>query len=261
MDILQNTLQEFINLIGAQRFDSKKLKHEVAANHIKRLKQLSELSNSSVMVFDLHKLKPILTLGFYGLMRNEGQQPDVSDVAFLNKYIHPDDSLTLVRLWAASLKLCYSLPAEERKNYKMVFDYRIKMAQEHYTRIIEQYQVLELDPLGNIWLGLGLVDISPDQDMKDGVRYSIVNFKTGELMGLPEVNKQPAPFAKTTIKLSDREKEILALVKDGLLSKEIAEKLSLSVHTVNTHRQRILSKLNANTSLEAIKYATELGLQ
>lgn len=260
MDTLKKSLEEFVGLIYAQKFDEEKLNKEVAANHIARVKQLSELSNSSVLVFDLFQMKPVLTLGFYDLMRTATQQPTITDVSFLNEYIHPDDSLSLVQLWVASLRLCYSLPIEERKNYKMIFDYRIKIGKEQYTRIIEQHQVLELDASGNIWLSLGFVDISPDQDMKDGVRYSIVNFKTGELLGFPQLNKPPAFITNSNIKLSEREKEILTLIKEGLLSKEIAEKLSLSVHTVNTHRQRILSKLNANTSLEAIKYASELGI-
>lgn len=60
--------------------------------------------------------------------------------------------------------------------------------------------------------------------------------------------------------LSKREQEVLRLVKDGLPSKEIAEKLFISIHTVNTHRQRILEKLNVTNSYEAIQYASGLGL-
>ena len=42
--------------------------------------------------------------------------------------------------------------------------------------------------------------------------------------------------------LSDRELEIVKLIESGLGSKEIADKLFLSVHTVNTHRSNILEK-------------------
>ena len=40
----------------------------------------------------------------------------------------------------------------------------------------------------------------------------------------------------------------------------LTPQLSISVHTVNTHRQRILEKLKAGNSLEAVRYASELGL-
>jgi len=260
MDTLENSLEEFTGLIHAQKFDAKNLSHDIAAGHITRLKQFCELSNSSILVFDLAKMQPALTVGFYDMMKSQMEEPAEANWSFLNQFIHPEDSLPLVRLWIASLRLAYSLPTEERKKYKMIFDYRVQTGKEQYTRIIEQHQVLELDPSGNIWLSLSFVDISPDQDLKDGVRYSIVNFKTGELIDLPELNKGQTFTTNSAVKLSGREKEILSLIKDGFLSKEIAEKLSLSVHTINTHRQRILNKLNANTSLEAIKYASELGI-
>ena len=60
--------------------------------------------------------------------------------------------------------------------------------------------------------------------------------------------------------LSDREREILALIQRGHLSKEISAMLCISVHTVNTHRQRFLEKLGANNSLEAIMFASKFGL-
>jgi DNA-binding CsgD family transcriptional regulator len=60
--------------------------------------------------------------------------------------------------------------------------------------------------------------------------------------------------------LSQREIQILQMVKDGYLSKEISDKLAISVHTVNTHRQRLLQKLGANNSMEAVVFASKLGL-
>ena len=40
----------------------------------------------------------------------------------------------------------------------------------------------------------------------------------------------------------------------------ISEQLRISVHMVNTYRQRIIEKLNVNNSLEAIRLAMRLGL-
>ena len=47
--------------------------------------------------------------------------------------------------------------------------------------------------------------------------------------------------------LSEREKEILALVVKGLINKEIADKLCISLHTVLTHRKNIVKKLNIHS--------------
>jgi DNA-binding CsgD family transcriptional regulator len=50
------------------------------------------------------------------------------------------------------------------------------------------------------------------------------------------------------------------MVKDGYLSKEISDKFDISVHTVNTHRRKVLGKLGANNSMEAVVFASKLGL-
>jgi DNA-binding CsgD family transcriptional regulator len=68
------------------------------------------------------------------------------------------------------------------------------------------------------------------------------------------------PPADKEAMLTAREKEVLQLVSKGLISKQIADKLFISVNTVNTHRQRILEKLQADSTIEAIKYASGLGI-
>ncbi len=55
--------------------------------------------------------------------------------------------------------------------------------------------------------------------------------------------------------LSDREIEIVKMVADGRITKEIAEKLYISVRTVETHRSRIMKKLGAANASEMIKAA------
>ena len=60
--------------------------------------------------------------------------------------------------------------------------------------------------------------------------------------------------------LSDREFEIVKLVGAGLGSKEIAEKLSLSIHTVNTHRSNILVKTQKDSIADLIYEFKNVGL-
>jgi len=60
--------------------------------------------------------------------------------------------------------------------------------------------------------------------------------------------------------LSPREREILQLVAEGKSSKEIAGLLELSVYTVETHRARIMQKLNLRGVPELILYAVRKGI-
>ena len=60
--------------------------------------------------------------------------------------------------------------------------------------------------------------------------------------------------------LSKREREILKRIARGQCSNEIAEELFLSYHTVETHRKRILKKLEMKSTAELIKVACKSGL-
>ncbi|MBI3537129.1 MAG: response regulator transcription factor, partial [Chloroflexi bacterium] len=60
--------------------------------------------------------------------------------------------------------------------------------------------------------------------------------------------------------LSERELEVLRLIADGMTAPEIAEKLVISVNTVQTHRLHIMRKLNLHNRAELFKYAINKGL-
>ena len=61
--------------------------------------------------------------------------------------------------------------------------------------------------------------------------------------------------AGLTGQLSQREREILQLVAEGKSNKEVATTLNLSVKTVETHRARIMEKLDLHTVSDLIRYA------
>jgi two-component system response regulator NreC len=60
--------------------------------------------------------------------------------------------------------------------------------------------------------------------------------------------------------LTAREREIVRLVALGHTSREIAERLVLSVRTVETHRGRIHKRLNVSSRAELVRWALEQGL-
>lgn len=60
--------------------------------------------------------------------------------------------------------------------------------------------------------------------------------------------------------LSDREREILALIAEGKTTPEIAAALVLSPHTVQSHRDHIMTKLDLHSKADLIRYALAKGL-
>ena len=68
---------------------------------------------------------------------------------------------------------------------------------------------------------------------------------------------------KTSVITSDftgREREIMLLCREGLLCKEIADRLGISMHTVNSHKKNIFLKLGINNTMEMVQYAMKNGI-
>jgi len=60
--------------------------------------------------------------------------------------------------------------------------------------------------------------------------------------------------------LTQREREVLALVAQGLTNRQIAERLVVSVKTVETHRTNVMQKLDLHDRTDLVKYAIRRGL-
>lgn len=220
--------------------------------HRPYIEYLSKVNNSCVFVSLLHikylfispNFKNVLRLSFNGEADFEGD--------LLEECIHPDDLSILLSLQKRTFDYVFKLPHKGQCDYKHIFEFRALGISGEYIRIICQYQMLESEELENPLL-LGVVDISPDQDLKAPIKFRLINFKTGDIVNIPIIDNPD-------ISLTKREKEILRLVNEGMMSKEISDKLFISIHTVNRHRQNILEKMNVENLSEAISYARKLGL-
>lgn len=72
------------------------------------------------------------------------------------------------------------------------------------------------------------------------------------------LEKEPQEQAVSV--LSSRERGILQLFAEGFASKEIAEQLDLSLHTVHVHKNNIMKKLNIHRQTDMIKFAIKEGI-
>lgn len=232
-------LEEFDKILDNQCFE--KLDYSILKKHISILNSFSELVSSAITIQDFFKRDVVYkSRGYYNLFGEEDNP------------IHPEDYEGVFRSGVIALRYFFKGNINAA-DHRLVRKYRAKVKGE-YCVVIEQMQALEFDAKGNIWLSIDFVDISPNQSPPYNVEFKIFNMKTGDIISPVDEYIDGKPI------LSEREVEILKLVSEGFLSKEISEKLYISIHTVNTHRQRILEKLKVDTSIGAIKYAAALGL-
>ena len=244
----------FFKFLMEYRYDEKDLDYTLVDKHIRVLQTLASIGNSGFSLFDIHKRQVLFYSSNFGQLLGYARSDyeHIGQQFYIDK-MHPEDALNLSSLSVSVFKIFNAFSSEDKLNHKMVIEYRMLNAQGKYTRLIEQYQMVELDKRGQLWLMLGVVDVSSNQDEESNSKGQLLNFKTGQFIPLDVPQK-------VQIELTKRELEILRLVKVGLLSKEISSKLSISLHTVNTHRQRFLEKLGANNSFEAVNFASRFGL-
>ncbi|MBZ0310304.1 MAG: response regulator transcription factor [Anaerolineae bacterium] len=95
------------------------------------------------------------------------------------------------------------------------------------------------------------------QAMLRGERYlspPIADMVVNELLS-PRVDTSGGTESLTT-----REREIMQMIAEGYANQDIADHLSLSVHTVRTHRGNLMQKLNLHNQADIVRYAIQTGL-
>lgn len=165
---------------------------------------------------------------------------------------HPED----IQLWIKSLKelmlfTMTELTDKQRKKMSYTWNYRLKNANQEYINIIQNTTPLQFDETNKPIIGLAHYTVlhgAPKMDicatakyLNDNNEYETLfyqNISTSNLLGL----------------ISNRERDIVRLIITRNTSEIIADKLNISVHTVNTHRRNILKKLNLSSTFELIDY-------
>ena len=205
---------------------------EIAQEYISYMKILEQAGSFAVFLSD--------KFGHYYYVTEYIEPPQELNIEQL---VHPDDLEVVRRIDKKVWEFLDTLPEEEKLTYKYIYEMRI-LDRGKYVRMIYQMRLLAFKD--DNFLAMGMIDLAPEQSANTSVRFQIKNCLTDEVV----------PFAiesATDVLLTPREKEILALAKEGMFSKEISEKLNISIHTVNRHRQNILEKLQVDNMIEAIR--------
>src|SRR6266566_5646344 len=95
-----------------------------------------------------------------------------------------------------------------------------------------------------------------DQDLLDAVTAAIQRDEKRR-----EQEKRLADLKAHFSSLTSREREIMALVASGLMSKQIAAQVGLSEITVKVHRSHIMKKMEARSVADLVRMAEALGIK
>ena len=167
-------------------------------------------------------------------------------------YIEPSDLTDRHILEIRFIGFIKTLPIDHRTDY--IHSCRLNMTVgDRKFSVLHHTRYLEILPNGCI--ALAICTYVPFGNVrKNEFEGEIINMNTG----IP-LNRHQIKGVDNEI-LSRREREIMHIISEGSGSKQISDKLHISLNTVYRHRQNILHKLNAVNTAEAVKIGLRMHL-
>lgn len=167
---------------------------------------------------------------------------------FTLSIVHPEDMLKLKELHQSIFNYYYGTLPEQRPKLRFSYNLRVKTANNDYIHILRQSTFIEFTIDGKPTIeSINSTDIT-------GFKYSNnINLTIHQLSDSGTYTLcHEQEFSEVQTKLTEREKQVLELVRFGYTTKEIAYHLYLAIETVKSHRKHIIAKTGACNMTSAI---------
>lgn len=186
--------------------------------------------------------------------------PMEATLELLVERILPGQKGIVAKKEAVAVDFFYNhLPASEIISYKSVYTYTIRDIDDNPHTILHQATPLTLNhnnkPEHILVVHTDVSHLYPQHtdnlsfvNLNNGKSFHEVCYDDGVFNPIKRRNKQEVSFKNFT----HREKELIIKISEGLSSKDIAEHLNISIHTVRTHRKNILKKSNFKNIHEVV---------
>lgn len=173
--------------------------------------------------------------------------------------VHPSEIDILLKKLFPDMAAFVAAQEDEciKKSLIIQYNYRFRRKGGSYVNLLDNMHILELDDEGRPSLTLGNV-IMLQNGYNPPVCLKIRQFQSTDL---PQtVFTRVYTSLPDQWRLTPREAEILRHLARGDTSREIGQKLCISQNTVDTHRRRLLRKLQCNNVVEMTRIAFQYGL-
>lgn len=232
------------------------LAQSLVEKHIQKIKEMDEFLPQGLSFFILTDTSrnsfPYVSKNF---VSNLGLDPEMMKIHGPNywfQFFHPDDLEIWVKLLQDLMQFTMTeVDPEIRLKLSYTWSFRVKNSDGKYVNLFEHEVPYLLDDEGKPVVGLGHLTIVGEGEpmpIKGTVKY------------LNDQDEYETLYVKSYSQkllsggLSNRELDIVRLLALDHSSKEIGDLLSISSHTVDTHRRNILKKLDMNSTGELVGY-------
>ena len=216
------------------------------------------MSSISVVIADDHK---IIRVGLRGLLEREKDIVVTGEAASADEVlnilaIHPTDVVLMDIDLGDTNGIATTLKIKEI--YPLIHVLGLTMHEEPDYII----KMLEAGASGYLLKNAGREELlAAIHAVAKGDSYFSQKVSATLLQAITRQKENPE-LKKSTVEtpLSDREIEVLRLITQEYSNGEIAEKLFISIRTVDTHRRNLLEKLQVKNTVGMVKYAIEKGI-
>jgi len=224
--------------------------------YLESIKAFARLSNKSIYIIDYKEKgfeyvsdNPLLLCG------HSAKEVEQMGYDFYFKYVTKKDLDLLLKINKIGFDFYEKIPITERLDYSISYDFQLINQESKKILINQKLTPLFITNEGKIWKALCIVSLSSSSDSGN-----IKIHKKGSQKILKYNQEKSFWESFISIKLSDREKEILQLSIRGFKIDEIAQEIFLSANTVKFHRKKLFEKLDVSNIMEAISFATNNGI-
>tara|TARA_R110001606_G_scaffold367633_1_gene523183 strand:+ start:317 stop:1057 length:741 start_codon:yes stop_codon:yes gene_type:complete len=168
-------------------------------------------------------------------------------------YTHPDDRDIVKNITKGVVEHVAKIPTSNEEAH-LFLSFRFLKKDGNYCKILRQSSAFERDVKGRMVSNFSLLTDISFLETSDRVEW---NFQANEL--------DLKAFKKVIYKLykdffTKREKEVIMLMNKEWTSEQIANKLYLSKHTVQTHRKNILRKAKSHSINDVLHFCKKNGI-
>ncbi len=167
--------------------------------------------------------------------------------------VHPEDAKP-VRLCCQYLQdWLRATPSPDFEEYRFVFHYRIRTHRQQYAYVLDEKHAFR-NQYGKCLPFTLIKNVTQSQPFMH-VKVEMYKRIKGDYRKMDEY----LPRTAHSHAITAREKQVLQCLQEGMTSKQIAERLSVSVFTVRNHRSNIFEKARAENVVQLLNYAQASG--
>ena len=239
------TVDEFIENIRSQYPPFTKINSD-----FDKLKKTNFNKNECLFVWDVRLGEILFAKGIENLLGYKDNEMTLNGFANL---FHEKDRDLVFKIGQTAVRYSIAYP-DSNSDHNLYISHRIKTFNDDFIKILAHSKPYEFDKKGYITKFLVIFSNISFVDTSDVVQYKFM------AKGLDSISFHNTVFENNQTIFTSREIEIIQEMNHGHSNSTIAEVLKISIHTVATHRKKIMKKSNCHSSEELLLFCKKNGI-